>query len=204
MYFTTYRQWIKRFEILPLERVRKVWTVLKHVVGLKMCVLNTAWNLPKNPVFSLFRPGELGGQQYQSSWTMAQKVLDGDRGNWLGPKRPIGNEYRLVSDRYRLMGPKSATNSDSSAQSCDNFKTGPQNTQLNTFQTLYFLVPISKNEFTGGSFQDCQEFWNVRQTRIFERGFPNAVGITNSEWVPSRYYRVWEVWKLEGKMVTEV
>ena len=48
------------------------------------------------------------------------------------------------------MGPKSATNSDSSAQSCDNFKAGPQNTQLNTFQTLYFLVPISKNKFRRG------------------------------------------------------
>ena len=42
------------------------------------------------------------------------------------------------------MGPKSATNSDSSAQSCDNFKAGPQNTQFNTFQTLYLLVPNSK------------------------------------------------------------
>ena len=40
MHFTKYKQSIERFEILL--KVRKVRVVLKHVIGLKMCVLCTA------------------------------------------------------------------------------------------------------------------------------------------------------------------
>ena len=48
------------------------------------------------------------------------------------------------------------------------------------------------------------KIWHVWHARIFERGFPNAVGITNSERFPSKQCRVWEVWKLESEMVAEV
>ena len=56
-----------------------------------VCSKHSLKFVKRKPVFYLFRPGELGGQQYQSSRTMAQKMLYGDRGNWLGPKQPIGN-----------------------------------------------------------------------------------------------------------------
>ena len=50
----------------------------------------------------------------------------------------------------------------------------------------------------------AQKILHVRQARIFKRGFPNAVGITNSERFPSKQCRVWEIWKLEREMVAEV
>ena len=39
---------------------------------------------------------------------------------------------RLIATNPRLMGPKSATNSDESARICDNFKAGPQSTEVHS------------------------------------------------------------------------
>ena len=78
-----------------VEKVRKVRTVLKHVVGLEnVCSKHSLKFVKKSCVFSFSSNGtgmSPGGQQYQNSRTMAPKMLDSDRGNWLGPKRPIGN-----------------------------------------------------------------------------------------------------------------
>ena len=81
------------------------------------------------------------------SWAMSQEVPNGNLWWWIGTNR------RLTATNQRLIvanQPKSETNSDWSARICDNFKAGPQNTQVSFLRIC--RGSVRRRERKDGSF----------------------------------------------------
>ena len=139
-------QCIEEFKIFILEKVWKVRKVSKHAIGLKLCAQSTSFELSKMPVFFLSSTREYWEDHSTKSHNQwPKKCSMAIRGNYLGLEA-TNRQLRATTQRQiSLIGRKSVTNGDSSALICDSFKTGPQNTQLKSLQTLQCFDPCFLN-----------------------------------------------------------